>query len=238
MDLALEHDVIQKSGSFFSYGELRLGQGRNNTKQFLAENPEPAAEIEAKLFEALGIEPPGRGPGGRGCRTRRPRRRGGARGAREGCLTPRRTRHGRCALRALARRELTVAELEARLEARGFEPEVVHEVVERLERGGRPRRRALRAPLRRGQARARGLGRGADPSRPAGARRRRRADRRGAGRRTHEGEIDARARAPGAPRRGRRRRGRARPRLASWFAAATPPRSPTTRSGRAEAPGG
>jgi recombination protein RecA len=55
MDLALEHDVIQKSGSFFSYGELRLGQGRNNTKQFLAENPEPAAEIEAKVYEALGL---------------------------------------------------------------------------------------------------------------------------------------------------------------------------------------
>jgi recombination protein RecA len=62
MDLALEHDVIQKSGSFFSYGELRLGQGRNNTKQFLAENPEPAAEIEAKVFEALGIERTGAAP--------------------------------------------------------------------------------------------------------------------------------------------------------------------------------
>ncbi len=60
MDLALEHDVIQKSGSFFSYGELRLGQGRNNTKQFLAENPEPAAEIEAKVFAALDIERPGK----------------------------------------------------------------------------------------------------------------------------------------------------------------------------------
>jgi recombination protein RecA len=56
LDLALEHDLVQKSGSFFSYGELRLGQGRNNTKQYLAENPELAAEIEAKLFEALGLE--------------------------------------------------------------------------------------------------------------------------------------------------------------------------------------
>ncbi|MDX6503836.1 MAG: recombination protein RecA [Gaiellaceae bacterium] len=58
LDLALEHDIVQKSGSFFSYGELRLGQGRANTKQFLAENPEPAAEIEAKLYEALGIASP------------------------------------------------------------------------------------------------------------------------------------------------------------------------------------
>jgi recombination protein RecA len=58
LDLALEHDLIQKSGSFFSYGELRLGQGRNNTKQFLAENPETAGEIQAKLFEILEIERP------------------------------------------------------------------------------------------------------------------------------------------------------------------------------------
>src|SRR5215216_1772653 len=56
LDLGLEHDLIQKSGSFFSYGELRLGQGRNNTKQFLAENPETAREIESRLFEILDIE--------------------------------------------------------------------------------------------------------------------------------------------------------------------------------------
>src|SRR5207237_9119749 len=56
LDLALDNDLVQKSGSFFSYGELRLGQGRNNTKQYLAENPETAREIEAKLFQALGIE--------------------------------------------------------------------------------------------------------------------------------------------------------------------------------------
>ena len=37
---ALEHDLVQKSGSFFSYGETRLGQGRNNAKQFLRDNPE------------------------------------------------------------------------------------------------------------------------------------------------------------------------------------------------------
>src|SRR4051812_28135115 len=58
LDLALEHDLVQKSGSFFSYGELRLGQGRNNTKQYLAENPETASEIESRLFEILDIERP------------------------------------------------------------------------------------------------------------------------------------------------------------------------------------
>src|SRR5215210_7352004 len=56
LDLALEEDLVQKSGSFFSYGETRLGQGRNNTKQYLAENPEVAQEIEQKLFEAIGID--------------------------------------------------------------------------------------------------------------------------------------------------------------------------------------
>ena len=56
LDLAIEEDLVQKSGSFFSYGELRLGQGRNNTKQYLAENPELAREIEVKLFEKLGVD--------------------------------------------------------------------------------------------------------------------------------------------------------------------------------------
>src|ERR1700743_177642 len=45
----IEEDLIQKSGSFFSYGEVRLGQGRNNAKQFLADNPELALEIETKV---------------------------------------------------------------------------------------------------------------------------------------------------------------------------------------------
>ena len=56
LDLALEHDLVTKSGSFFSYGELRLGQGRNNTKQYLAENPKLAQEIEGKILTALGVD--------------------------------------------------------------------------------------------------------------------------------------------------------------------------------------
>src|SRR6266540_2925830 len=55
LDLALEHDLIQKSGSFFSYGETRLGQGRNNTKEFLRDNAELAAELEKKIHAKLGI---------------------------------------------------------------------------------------------------------------------------------------------------------------------------------------
>ncbi|MGE5282704.1 MAG: recombinase RecA [Chloroflexota bacterium] len=55
LDFGIEHDLVQKSGAFFSYGETRLGQGRNNAKQFLIENPEIAGEIEAKIRAALGI---------------------------------------------------------------------------------------------------------------------------------------------------------------------------------------
>ena len=56
LDLALEHDLVQKSGSFFSYGETRLGQGRNNTKDYLRQNPEVASELEGKIQKTLGIE--------------------------------------------------------------------------------------------------------------------------------------------------------------------------------------
>src|SRR5918998_109256 len=52
LDLGIEHDIVQKSGSFFSYGEERLGQGRNNAKGYLRENPSVAQEIERKIYEA------------------------------------------------------------------------------------------------------------------------------------------------------------------------------------------
>jgi recombination protein RecA len=55
LDFGIEHNLVSKSGAFFSYGEIRLGQGRNNAKQFLAENKELAAEIEGKIRGALGI---------------------------------------------------------------------------------------------------------------------------------------------------------------------------------------
>src|SRR6476469_7385097 len=55
LDFGIEHDIVRKSGAFFSYGETRLGQGRNNAKQFLAENPDVASEIEVKIRTALGI---------------------------------------------------------------------------------------------------------------------------------------------------------------------------------------
>jgi recombination protein RecA len=56
IDLGIEHGIVQKSGAFFSYDGERLGQGRNNAKQFLRENPRTAGEIEAKIYTALEIE--------------------------------------------------------------------------------------------------------------------------------------------------------------------------------------
>ncbi|MGA1213365.1 MAG: recombinase RecA, partial [Solirubrobacterales bacterium] len=55
IDLGIEQDLVQKSGSFFSYGDVKLGQGRNNSKHFLADNPEIAEELEARILAASGI---------------------------------------------------------------------------------------------------------------------------------------------------------------------------------------
>ncbi|MGH7501319.1 MAG: recombinase RecA [Longimicrobiales bacterium] len=54
VDLGVENDIVQKSGAWFSYGDTRIGQGRENAKVFLKENPDTAAEIEARVREALG----------------------------------------------------------------------------------------------------------------------------------------------------------------------------------------
>jgi recombination protein RecA len=46
LDLAVELGLVRKTGAFFSYGETRLGQGRENAREFLKRNPEIAAELE------------------------------------------------------------------------------------------------------------------------------------------------------------------------------------------------
>jgi len=53
VDLGTETEIIRKSGAFFAYGDIKLGQGRENAKQFLKENPKVAKEIEKKVREAL-----------------------------------------------------------------------------------------------------------------------------------------------------------------------------------------
>ncbi|MEX2583951.1 MAG: recombinase RecA [Gemmatimonadota bacterium] len=55
VDLAVESNVIQKAGAWFSYGDVRLGQGRENAKAFLQENAELAMEIENKVKAELGM---------------------------------------------------------------------------------------------------------------------------------------------------------------------------------------
>lgn len=49
IDLGVELGLVKKAGAFFSYGDIRLGQGRENAKQYLRQNPEPAREIEQKI---------------------------------------------------------------------------------------------------------------------------------------------------------------------------------------------
>jgi recombination protein RecA len=57
LDLATQLEIIQKRGAFFSYGDLRLGQGRENSKEFLRQNPDVSNEIETVIRQkALGGE--------------------------------------------------------------------------------------------------------------------------------------------------------------------------------------
>ena len=59
LNLGEELGIVKKSGSWYSFGDLRLGQGKENARQFLKENPEVASEIESKIMEALGVKPEG-----------------------------------------------------------------------------------------------------------------------------------------------------------------------------------
>ncbi len=55
LDLAVSAEVCQKSGAWFTYGEVRLGQGRENAKRYLKDNPELFAEVRAKVLEKKGV---------------------------------------------------------------------------------------------------------------------------------------------------------------------------------------
>jgi recombination protein RecA len=55
LDLAVEKEIVDKSGAWYSYGKERIGQGRENTRIFLKERPEMCAEIRAKLLATLGL---------------------------------------------------------------------------------------------------------------------------------------------------------------------------------------
>jgi recombination protein RecA len=57
IDLGVDTEVVDKAGAWFSYGDVRLGQGRENSKAFLVENPDIAREIEVKVRDALSLPP-------------------------------------------------------------------------------------------------------------------------------------------------------------------------------------
>ena len=53
VDLGVEYGIIKKSGSWFSYGDSKLAQGRDGTKQLLKDNPELCEELEAQIMQAI-----------------------------------------------------------------------------------------------------------------------------------------------------------------------------------------
>ena len=59
VDLGVECAIVEKSGSWFSYGDERIGQGRENAKQYLVDHPETAADIESRILEHYGLKPAG-----------------------------------------------------------------------------------------------------------------------------------------------------------------------------------
>jgi len=55
LDLAVENNIVEKSGAWFSYGGERIGQGRENSRDFLKLHPEILKDVEARLYEKFGI---------------------------------------------------------------------------------------------------------------------------------------------------------------------------------------
>jgi len=62
LDIAVEMAIVEKRGAFYSYGDVRLGQGRENAKQFLRDTPDLAREIENKVRQASDLPIPGTAP--------------------------------------------------------------------------------------------------------------------------------------------------------------------------------
>jgi len=55
LDLAVEENIIQKSGAWFAYNDEKIGQGRENAKLYLKEHPEVMSEVEDKVREVFGF---------------------------------------------------------------------------------------------------------------------------------------------------------------------------------------
>src|SRR5262249_9527511 len=59
LDAAAEHNIVEKSGTWYTYGSERIGQGRENAKRHLRDNRKMLADVEAKVRAALGLKPVG-----------------------------------------------------------------------------------------------------------------------------------------------------------------------------------
>jgi recombination protein RecA len=64
LDLAVEHRMVNKTGAWYSMGDIRLGQGRENARKFIQENPEIEAKLDVQLREVLGLSEAAENPGG------------------------------------------------------------------------------------------------------------------------------------------------------------------------------
>ena len=62
LDLAVKGDIIEKMGSWFSYGDLKIGQGRENAKLYLKENPKELKKVISKVKAFMGLDDKGEGP--------------------------------------------------------------------------------------------------------------------------------------------------------------------------------
>ena len=58
IDIGVELGIIKKSGSWFAYGDTKLGQGRDSVKSLILDNPELMEELEKKIFDALAGDKP------------------------------------------------------------------------------------------------------------------------------------------------------------------------------------
>src|SRR5438105_13360656 len=64
VELGVAHDIVEKSGAWYAYSGDRIGQGKDNAREFLREHPAMAAEIEGKVRQKVGVRQPGASPNG------------------------------------------------------------------------------------------------------------------------------------------------------------------------------
>ena len=62
IELGVKHDIVEKSGAWYAYNKDKIGQGKDNAREYLKEHPELAMEIEARVREAVGVNNPGAKP--------------------------------------------------------------------------------------------------------------------------------------------------------------------------------